>query len=107
MDISLRNISLDNIRLTFILQRYILPRNILPRIIPLKNIPLRNILPQNIPIREGFKKRPFFIVFYYEGVRTPTFIVTWDSEIVGPYFKVVVDAIGPETDFTLETNVKE
>ena len=56
------------------------------------------------------KKRPFFIVFYYEGVRTPPhppFIVTWDSEIFGPYFNVVVDAIGPETDFTLETNVKE
>ena len=60
-------------------------------------------------LREGFKKkRPFFIVFYYEGVRTPPpFIVTWDSEIFGPYFNVVVDAIGPETDFTLETNVKE
>ena len=50
------------------------------------------------------KIRPFFIVFYYEGVIV---IVTWDSEIVGPYFNVVVDAIGPETDFTLETNVKE
>ena len=37
----------------------------------------------------------------------PPFIVTWDSEIFGPYFNVVVDAIGPETDFTLETNVKE
>ena len=56
------------------------------------------------------KKRPFFIVFYYEGVRTPPplpFIVTWDSEIFGTYFNVVVDAIGPETDFTLESNVKK
>ena len=54
------------------------------------------------------RERPFFIVFYYEGVRTPPpFIVTWDSENFGPYFHVVVDAIGPETDFTLETNVKE
>ena len=55
------------------------------------------------------KKRPVFIVFYYEGVRTPPppFIVTWDSEIFGPYFHVVVDAIGPGTDFTLETNVNE
>ena len=34
-------------------------------------------------------------------------LVTWDSEIFGPYFNVVVDSIGPETDFTLETNVKE
>ena len=51
---------------------------------------------------------PFFIVFYYEGVLPPPpFIVTWGSEIFGPYFNVVVDAIGPETDFTLETNVKE
>ena len=59
-------------------------------------------------IREGCKKRPFFIVFYYEGVRTPPpFIVTWDSEIFVPYFNVVVDAIGPETNFTLETNGKE
>ena len=58
--------------------------------------------------RAAKKKRPVFIVFYYEGVRTPPpFIVTWDSEIFGPYFNVVVDAIGPETDFTLETNVKE
>ena len=32
----------------------------------------------------------------------PPFIVTWDSEICGPYFNVVVDAIGPETDFTLD-----
>ena len=39
--------------------------------------------------------------------KRPFFIVTWDSEIFGPYFNVVVDAIGPETDFTLETNVKE
>ena len=47
------------------------------------------------------KKRPVFIVFYYEGVQTPPpFIVTWDSEIFGPYFNVVLDAIGPETDFT-------
>ena len=34
-------------------------------------------------------------------------VVTWESEIFGPYFNVVVDAIGPETDFPLETNVKE
>ena len=26
---------------------------------------------------------------------------------MGPYFNFVVDAIGPETDFTLETNRKE
>ena len=37
----------------------------------------------------------------------PPFIVTWDSEIFGPYFNVVANAIGPETGFTLETNVKE
>ena len=30
----------------------------------------------------------------------------WESEIFGPYFNVVVDARGPETKFTLETNVK-
>ena len=35
-----------------------------------------------LKLREGCKKkRPVFIVFYYEGVRTPPpFIVTWDSE---------------------------
>ena len=37
--------------------------------------------------RKRAKKRPVFIVFDYEGVRT-------------------VDAIGLETDFTLETNKK-
>ena len=41
-----------------------------------------------------------------KGSGPPPFIVTWDSEIFGPYFNVVVDAIGPETDFTLETNRK-
>ena len=46
-------------------------------------------------------------LFSMHGGPLPPFIVTWDSEIFGPYFNVVVDAIGPETDFTLETNVKE
>ena len=52
------------------------------------------------------KKRPFFVVFDYEGVQTPPLVVPWESEILGPYFNVVVDAIGLETDFTLETNRK-
>jgi len=36
----------------------------------------------------------------------PPFVVPWESEILGPYLNVVVDAKGPETDFTLETNRK-
>ena len=40
------------------------------------------------------------------GPPPPPFIVPWESEILGPYFIVVMDAIGPETDFTLETDRK-
>ena len=40
------------------------------------------------------------------GDPPPPLVVSWESEILGPYFNVVVDAIGPETDFTLETNRK-
>ena len=58
-------------------------------------------------LRERDKKRPVFVVFDYEGVQTPPFVVPWESEILGPNFYVVVNAIGPETDFILETNVKE
>ena len=43
-------------------------------------------------------KNALLIVFYYNGVQ---------GEILGPYFNVVVDAIGPEMDFTIETNRKE
>ena len=70
--------------------------------------PINTIHPTACLGEESIKKRPLFVVFDYEGVRTPPpFVVTWESEIFGPYFNVVVDAIGPETDFTLETNVKE
>ena len=50
-----------------------------------------------------------FVVFDYEGVRNPPhpFVVPWESEIFWSIFVVVVDAIGLETDFTLETNKKK
>ena len=33
------------------------------------------------------KKRPVFVVFDYEGVRTPPpFVVPWEKEISGRYF---------------------
>ena len=58
---------------------------------------------------EGLQKKgPFSKFFILKGPGPPPpLIVTWDSEIFGPYFNVVVDAIGSEMDFTLETNVKE
>ena len=48
---------------------------------------------QTLFIRERDKKRP----------PPPPLLVPWESEILGLYFNVVVDAIGLETDFTLET----
>ena len=38
--------------------------------------------------------------------RPPPLVVPWDFEIWGPNLNVAVDAIGPETDFTLETHIK-
>ena len=52
------------------------------------------------------QKGPFFVVFYYKGVRTPPFVVPWESEFFLVNIFVVVDAIGLETDFTLETKRK-
>ena len=55
------------------------------------------------------KKKVLFVVFHYEGVRTPSpppFVVPWESEIFLVNIFVVVDARGLETDFTLETNRK-
>ena len=58
-------------------------------------------------LREGLKKKALFVVFFYKGVRTPPpFVVPWESEIFLVNIFVVVDAIGLETDFTLETNRK-
>ena len=34
-------------------------------------------------------------------------VVPWTIYILGPYFNVAVDVIGPKTDFTLETNRKK
>ena len=31
----------------------------------------------------------------------------WAIKILGPYFNVAVDAIGPKTDFTFETTIKK
>ena len=42
--------------------------------------------------------------FYHENVPHFFSVVTWENEIFGPYFNVVVDAIGTEMVFTLETN---
>ena len=59
-----------------------------------------------VDVREVLKKGPFSQSLTTKGSGPPPFVVTWESEIFGPYFNVVVDAIGPETDFTLETNRK-
>ena len=56
--------------------------------------------------REG-EKKTLFVVFYYKGVRTPPpFVVPWESEIILVNIFVVVDVIGLETGFALETNRK-
>ena len=34
-------------------------------------------------------------------------VVPWTIYILGPYFNVAVDAIDPDTDFTLESNRKQ
>ena len=50
------------------------------------------------------------VFYYYCGVRRPSplpIVPWWEYEISGQYSNVAVDAIGPETDFTLEINVKE
>ena len=60
-------------------------------------------------LREADKKRgPFCSLLLRGGLVTPTppLVVLWESEILGPYFNAVVDAIGLQTDFTLETNRK-
>ena len=58
----------------------------------------------------GIKKRPVFVVFDYEGVRTPPappIVVLWESEILGRYFMLYwMPEPGLETDFTIETNRK-
>ena len=57
--------------------------------------------------KERLQKKALFVVFYYKGVRAPPpFLVPWESEIFLVNIFVVVDAIGLETDFTLETNRK-
>ena len=37
----------------------------------------------------------------------PPLVVPWAINILGPYFNVAVDALGPETDFTLEKKQKK
>ena len=58
-----------------------------------------------IRIREGFQKKnvPFSSLLLLRGpAPPPPLVVPWAIKILGPYFNVAVDALGPETDFTLE-----
>ena len=50
------------------------------------------------------KKCPFQQSFTTKGSGDPhpPLVVPWAIKILGPYFNVAVDALGPETDFTLE-----
>ena len=49
------------------------------------------------------KKCPFQQSFTTKGSGAPPpLVVPWAIKILGPYFNVAVDALGPETDFTLE-----
>ena len=58
----------------------------------------------------GPKKMTFLVVFPTKGSAgppsPPPLVILWAIQILGPYFNVAVDAIGPETDFTLETDGK-
>ena len=61
-------------------------------------------------IREGFKKKKNFfssLLLLLKGFGDPPLVVSWTIKILGLYFNVALDAIGPETDFTLETNRKK
>ena len=53
---------------------------------------------------KGSKKNvPFSSLLLLRGPATPPpLVVPWAIKILGPYFNVAVDALGPETDFTLE-----
>ena len=57
----------------------------------------------------GVKKLLFSSLLLLRGPATPPppLVVPWVIKILGPYFNVAVDAIGPKTDFTLETNRKK
>ena len=60
-----------------------------------------------ILIRERVKKRgPFCSLLLRRGPDPPFFVVPWESKKFLVNIFVVVDAIGLETDFTLETNRK-
>ena len=52
------------------------------------------------------KKGPFCSLLLQRGPDPPPLVVPWESEIFLVNIFVVVDAIGLETDFTLETNRK-
>ena len=47
--------------------------------------------------------------FLLRGPATPPppLVVPWAIKILGPYFNVAVDALGPETDFTLEKKTQK
>ena len=59
-------------------------------------------------IRSVFKKCPFISILLLGGPAIPhPLIVPWESESLGPYINVVLDAIGPEIDFTQGTSTKK
>ena len=60
-------------------------------------------------LREGVQKKnvPFSSLLLLRGPATPPLVVPWAIKILGPYFNVAVDALGPETDFTLEKKTEK
>ena len=63
-----------------------------------------------ISIREEIQKKnvPFSSLLLLRGPATPPpLVVPWAIKILGPYFNVAVDALGPETDFTLEKKTEK
>ena len=61
---------------------------------------------QNIKGSVQKKRGPFCSLLLQRGPDPPPLVVPWESEIFLVNIFVVVDAIGLETDFTLETNRK-
>ena len=60
-------------------------------------------------VRGGVKKKALFrSLLLQRGPDPPIFVIRWESgsDFFWKMFHVVVDAIGLETDFTLETNRK-
>ena len=62
-------------------------------------------------VRVGIQqKMSLLVVFFYEEASStppPPLVIPRVIKILGPYFNVAVDVIGPKTNYTLKTNRKK